>query len=71
MSDSLAGIRIVLIDDSNTIRRSGEIFLSQAGAKVVQVNPTATALDDDCTWALRGAAGVLLPQVLKDLTQRK
>jgi len=25
----------LLIDDSNTIRRSGEIFLSQAGAKVV------------------------------------
>ncbi len=25
----------MLIDDSNTIRRSGEIFLSQAGAKVV------------------------------------
>ena len=35
MSDSLAGICVVLIDDSNTIRRSGEIFLSQAGAKVV------------------------------------
>jgi twitching motility two-component system response regulator PilG len=35
MSDSLAGINVLLIDDSNTIRRSGEIFLSQAGAKVV------------------------------------
>ncbi|MFA7300449.1 MAG: response regulator, partial [Sideroxydans sp.] len=35
MSNSLAGIRVLLIDDSNTIRRSGEIFLSQAGAKVV------------------------------------
>ncbi|MBU0689042.1 MAG: response regulator [Gammaproteobacteria bacterium] len=35
MSDSLAGISVLLIDDSNTIRRSGEIFLSQAGAKVV------------------------------------
>jgi len=31
----LAGIKVVLIDDSNTIRRSGEIFLSQAGCKVV------------------------------------
>ena len=31
----LAGIRVVLIDDSNTIRRSGEIFLSQAGCQVV------------------------------------
>jgi len=35
MSDSLAGISVLLIDDSNTIRRSGEIFLSQAGAKVI------------------------------------
>ncbi len=35
MSDSLAGINVLLIDDSNTIRRSGEIFLTQAGAKVV------------------------------------
>lgn len=37
VSDSLplAGIRVVLIDDSNTIRRSGQIFLSQAGCEVV------------------------------------
>lgn len=32
---ALAGIKVVLIDDSNTIRRSGEIFLSQAGCRVV------------------------------------
>jgi twitching motility two-component system response regulator PilG len=31
----LSGIKVVLIDDSNTIRRSGEIFLSQAGCQVV------------------------------------
>ncbi|OGS98825.1 MAG: two-component system response regulator [Gallionellales bacterium RBG_16_56_9] len=31
----LSGVRVVLIDDSNTIRRSGEIFLSQAGCQVV------------------------------------
>jgi twitching motility two-component system response regulator PilG len=31
----LSGVTVVLIDDSNTIRRSGEIFLSQAGCKVV------------------------------------
>ena len=37
MSDSLplSGIKVVLIDDSNTIRRSGEIFLSQAGCQVM------------------------------------
>ena len=35
LGEGLAGIRVVLIDDSNTIRRSGEIFLSQAGCKVI------------------------------------
>lgn len=37
MSDGLplSGVKVVLIDDSNTIRRSGEIFLSQAGCQVV------------------------------------
>ena len=43
----------------------------QAGAYVVQVNPTETALGEECTWSLRGAAGAILPQILKDLTQRK
>ncbi len=32
---SLSGIRVALIDDSNTIRRSGELFLTQAGFQVV------------------------------------
>ncbi len=31
----LSGVCVVLIDDSNTIRRSGEIFLTRAGGKVV------------------------------------
>lgn len=31
----LEGVKVVLIDDSNTIRRSGEVFLSQAGCQVV------------------------------------
>jgi len=31
----LSGVKAVLIDDSNTIRRSGEIFLTQAGCQVV------------------------------------
>ena len=28
---SLAGVKVMVIDDSNTIRRSAEIFLLQAG----------------------------------------
>ena len=37
MSDpsQLAGVKVMVIDDSNTIRRSAEIFLGQAGARVI------------------------------------
>jgi twitching motility two-component system response regulator PilG len=31
----LSGIKVMVIDDSNTIRRSAEIFLKQSGAEVV------------------------------------
>lgn len=31
----LTGLKVMVIDDSNTIRRSAEIFLSQAGCQVV------------------------------------
>jgi len=32
---NLSGIKVMVIDDSNTIRRSAEIFLAQAGCKVI------------------------------------
>lgn len=32
---NLAGIKVMVIDDSNTIRRSAEIFLSQVGCQVI------------------------------------
>lgn len=37
MSDraTLEGIKVMVIDDSNTIRRSAEIFLNQAGCEVI------------------------------------
>lgn len=34
-ANSLAGLKVLVIDDSNTIRRSAEIFLKQAGCEVV------------------------------------
>ncbi|MBL8380927.1 MAG: response regulator [Burkholderiales bacterium] len=34
-SGALAGIKVMVIDDSNTIRRSAEIFLVQAGCQVI------------------------------------
>lgn len=32
---SLSGVKVMVIDDSNTIRRSAEIFLGQAGCEVI------------------------------------
>ncbi len=32
---SISGTRVMVIDDSNTIRRSAEIFLMQAGCQVI------------------------------------
>jgi twitching motility two-component system response regulator PilG len=34
-TSNLSGIKVMVIDDSNTIRRSAEIFLVQAGCKVI------------------------------------
>ena len=35
MSNSSSGLKVLVIDDSNTIRRSAEIFLKQGGYEVV------------------------------------
>jgi twitching motility two-component system response regulator PilG len=32
---SLQGVKVMVIDDSNTIRRSAEIFLAQSGCQVI------------------------------------
>jgi len=37
----------------------------QASASVVQINPTTTGLDRECTWSLRGAAGDIMPSLLQ------
>ena len=34
-SDNLAGTKVMVIDDSNTIRRSAEIFLLKTGCEVI------------------------------------
>lgn len=34
-TEAIAGLKVMVIDDSNTIRRSAEIFLSQAGCQVI------------------------------------
>ena len=53
----LQGVKVMVIDDSNTIRRSAEIFLLQAGCTVI------LAEDGDLVPALEasGAEVVVLP----------
>ncbi len=34
-NNPLSGVKVMVIDDSNTIRRSAEIFLLQAGCTVI------------------------------------
>jgi twitching motility two-component system response regulator PilG len=40
----IRGTRVMVIDDSNTIRRSAEIFLKQAGCEVILANDGFEAL---------------------------
>jgi NAD-dependent deacetylase len=37
----------------------------QAGAMVVQVNPTGTQMDSVCTWLLRGTSAKVMPNLLQ------
>ena len=43
---SLAGVKVMVIDDSNTIRRSAEIFLVQAGCKVILAEDALAKITD-------------------------
>lgn len=47
---NLAGLKVMVIDDSNTIRRSAEIFLKQAGCDVILAEDGFDALSKitDC-----------------------
>jgi twitching motility two-component system response regulator PilG len=40
----IRGTRVMVVDDSNTIRRSAEIFLKQAGCEVILANDGFEAL---------------------------
>ena len=53
-SPALAGITVMVIDDSNTIRKSAEIFLLQAGVNVVLADDGFDALAkiNDCRPAV-------------------
>jgi twitching motility two-component system response regulator PilG len=44
MHSKLAGLRVMVIDDSSTIRKCAEIFLEQAGCEVIQAHDGFEAL---------------------------
>lgn len=46
---NLAGLRVMVIDDSNTIRRSAEIFLKQTGCEVILAEDGFDALSKIAT----------------------
>ena len=46
----LAGIKVMVIDDSNTIRRSAEIFLRQAGCDIMLAEDGFDALAKIADW---------------------
>ena len=43
----IAGLKVMVIDDSSTIRRSAEIFLVQAGCQVILADDGFDALAKD------------------------
>ena len=48
---NLVGTKVMVIDDSNTIRRSAEIFLKAAGCEVVLAEDGFDALAKNCRSA--------------------
>jgi NAD-dependent deacetylase len=55
------------IGTSGMVQPAAQIPLEalRGGAKVVQINPSRTSMDDSCTWSLRGAAGDILPGLVQ------
>jgi twitching motility two-component system response regulator PilG len=47
--DNLDGVKVMVIDDSNTIRRSAEIFLKQIGCEVILAEDGFDALSKIAT----------------------
>ncbi len=48
--NNLTGLKIMVIDDSNTIRRSAEIFLRQAGCEVMPAGDGFAAMAKIVDW---------------------
>lgn len=49
-TNDLTGIKVMVIDDSNTIRRSAEIFLRQAGCDIMLAEDGFAALAKITDW---------------------
>ena len=55
------------IGTSGTVQPAASLpsLARRTGARVVQINPMNTQLDDACTWSLRGAAALVMPKLLQ------
>ncbi len=58
---------LLAIGTSGLVQPAARIpsLAKQAGACLVQINPTSTGLDQECSWSLRGAAGEIMPSLLQ------
>jgi len=58
---------LISIGTSGLVQPAARIptLAKQAGASVIQINPSITGLDKECTWSLRGAAGEIMPRLLQ------
>jgi NAD-dependent deacetylase len=57
---------LIVIGTSGMVQPAARIpaMAKQAGAYVIQINPTSSALDGDCSYSLIGTAGATLPRLL-------
>lgn len=57
----------IVIGTSGVVYPAAELpaLASRAGGNVIQINLAKSALDHVCTWNLRGAAGEVLPNLVK------
>ena len=58
---------LFVIGTSGLVQPAASIpsLAKRVGAMVVQVNPMITELDSVCAWLLRGAAGEIMPRLLR------
>jgi len=63
-NEALKGVKVMVIDDSNTIRRSAEIFLNQAGCEVIlATGRLRCAVKNHRSRTGRGFVDIMMPRL--------